>query len=107
MYGNEKRVETNWSFNCNACSKQGYDAIEDAVYYCGIVEFLAKEMDWGEGAIQNTLMDMCDFDPDRLVSISIEVPETLWDLHETRIEAMFGKIEDALDDNAGGWNCNC
>ena len=107
MSDNEKRINTNWSFNCGACSKLDYGQIEDVVFGCGIIEFLAKHMDWGEGAVELELVLMDDFDSDKWVNIDVDIPESLWDRHEDEINEITDKIESALDDYAGAWNCNC
>lgn len=103
----EKRTEDVWSINCKGCTPMGWEAIEEAVFGCGIVEFLAEKMDWGEGAVQNKLVLMEDYDPNGWRNITIEMPESFEGKYEGEITAMFDKIDSAIDDNAGTWSFNC
>ncbi len=104
---NEKRIESIWSINCHSCSPMAWEEIGDAVDNCGIVEFLAKKLDWGEGAVQNELVLMDDYDPDKKGTITIEIPESLWESHEEELQAMHDKIDDAIDAAGPGWSFNC
>jgi hypothetical protein len=102
-------VETEfWRFYQKSCSADDYENINDAVFGCSVIDFLAEKMDWGPGAVLEGMIGMDDFDPTGgSAEISVDIPIEIYKEYQDKIEEMLGEIEGALDDYAGGWSRNC
>jgi len=97
-----------WRFNPRDVSPKDFERIEDIVFGCKIVDFLAEKMDWGPGAISEGMITMDEYDPQsHRCEISIDIPVEIYEKYEDEIMEMLYDIDGALDDYAGGWGRNC
>ena len=97
-----------WRFYQRSCSADDFENIENTVFGCSIIDFLAEKMDWGPGAVSEGMIHMDDFTPTGdSAKISVDIPKEIYEEYEDKIEEMLDEIDGALDDYAGGWSRNC